>query len=85
MLDVGTILGIISLVITSLIGAHITIRSNCFGLQCFITTNENNNALDIEINDVADIEISKTGSVTISNINDDDNQKESNNSQTISS
>jgi hypothetical protein len=49
MLDLGTVLSILSILITAILATHITFSSNCFGFRTSIESSEGKLHVDIDI------------------------------------
>lgn len=67
MLDLGTIIGIISLVFTAILATHISVSSNCWGLNTRVESKNGTLEIDIEY-ESEEIRASideKTGAISI--------------------
>ena len=51
MLDLGTILSVVSLILTVAIGMHISVNSNCFGFSTHIESRNGTLEIDIDYKD----------------------------------
>ena len=62
MIEVGTILGIVSIVIALCMGMHYTLSSDCLGIHFSASTNTANDVLDVQI-EKTELELTKDGKV----------------------
>ena len=64
MLDIASVLGIVSIITTVILGGHYVFKSKCFGVDVQIETQSKDDLIDIHIGE-SELELKRTGEFEI--------------------